>query len=65
MVENAMETMPSDELEALINTMKTEIPLVEMGDPNDIADGCLYLASDESKYVTGTELIIDGGFSCR
>ena len=65
MVENAMETMPSDELEALINTMKTEIPLVEMGDPNDIADGCLYLASDESKYVTGTELIIDGGFTCR
>ena len=43
MVENAMETMPSDELEALINTMKTEIPLVEMGDPNDIADGCCIL----------------------
>ena len=65
MVENAMETMPSDEVEALINTMKTEIPLGEMGDPNDIADGCLYLASDESKYVTGTELVIDGGFTCR
>ena len=42
-----------------------EIPLGEMGDPNDIADGCLYLASDESKYVTGTELVIDGGFTCR
>jgi NAD(P)-dependent dehydrogenase (short-subunit alcohol dehydrogenase family) len=32
-----------------------------MGEPDDIAYGVVYLASDESRYVTGTELIIDGG----
>ena len=32
-----------------------------MGMPDDIANGILYLASDESGYVTGSELIIDGG----
>ena len=65
MVDNAIETMPKHEVEALLKTMATEIPLGEMGDPKDIADGCLYLASDESKYVTGAELVIDGGFTCR
>ncbi|OGO31515.1 MAG: short-chain dehydrogenase [Chloroflexi bacterium RBG_16_56_11] len=37
------------------------IPLGRMGLPEDIANGILYLASDESSYVTGIELIIDGG----
>lgn len=36
-------------------------PLGEFGQPYDIAMGCLYLASDESRWVTGTELVIDGG----
>ncbi len=37
------------------------IPLGELGQAQDIADGVLYLASDMSKHVTGTELVIDGG----
>ncbi len=37
------------------------IPMGRMGMPEDIANGILYLASDESSYVTGSELIIDGG----
>jgi 3(or 17)beta-hydroxysteroid dehydrogenase len=37
------------------------IPLGVMGEPLDVAYAALYLASDESKYVTGTELTIDGG----
>lgn len=36
-------------------------PLGRLGKPNDIAYGALYLASDESAWVTGTELVIDGG----
>jgi NAD(P)-dependent dehydrogenase (short-subunit alcohol dehydrogenase family) len=32
-----------------------------LGQPQDIADGVLFLASDQSRYVNGTELVIDGG----
>ena len=37
------------------------VPLGRMGTPMDIAKGALFLASDDSDYITGTELIIDGG----
>ena len=42
-----------------------EIPLKTMGEPLDIANGCLFLASEESKYMTGSELVIDGGYTSR
>ncbi len=40
-------------------------PLGHVGDPIDIAYGILYLVSDESKFVTGSELVIDGGYTSR
>ncbi|AFZ32501.1 Cyclopentanol dehydrogenase [Gloeocapsa sp. PCC 7428] len=40
-------------------------PIGHMGDPDDIAYGILYLASDESKFVTGAELVIDGGYTAQ
>src|SRR5271165_309908 len=40
-------------------------PIGHVGEPDDIAYGILYLASDESKFVTGSELVIDGGYICR
>jgi len=39
-------------------------PIGHIGEPNDIAYGVLYLVSDEAKFVTGSELIIDGGYTC-
>lgn len=36
-----------------------------MGSAEDVANGCIYLLSDASKWVTGTNLIIDGGYSAR
>lgn len=50
-----------------VETGKAELgklhPVGHVGDPVDVAHGVLYLASDESKFVTGTELVIDGGFT--
>ena len=40
-------------------------PLGHMGEGDDIAWGCVYLASDEAKFVTGAELVIDGGYTAR
>lgn len=40
-------------------------PIGKIGEPDDVAYGVLYLASDESKFVTGTELIIDGGYTAQ
>ena len=40
-------------------------PLGHMGEPDDIAWGAVYLASDEAKFVTGSELVIDGGYTAR
>ena len=40
-------------------------PVGHLGTPDDIAYGVLYLASDESKFVTGSELVIDGGYTAR
>jgi NAD(P)-dependent dehydrogenase (short-subunit alcohol dehydrogenase family) len=39
------------------------VPMGEAGRPEDIADGVLYLASDASRHVTGSELVIDGGMT--
>lgn len=40
-----------------------QIPLGRVGEPDDVAWGAVYLVSDEAKFVTGTELYIDGGIS--
>lgn len=40
-------------------------PLGHMGEPDDIAWGVVYLASDEAKFITGSELVIDGGYTAR
>ena len=40
-------------------------PIGHIGEPDDVAYGVLYLASDESKFVTGSELVIDGGYTAQ
>ena len=41
------------------------IPMGRFGEPEEVAHGALYLASDESSYVTGSELVIDGGVTAQ
>ncbi len=43
--------------------LSRQIPLGRVGEPDDIAYGVLYLASDESRFMTGAELVLDGGIS--
>jgi len=45
----------------IIEIVSQGIPLGHMGEPIDVANAVLYLGSDESTYITGTELTIDGG----
>ena len=66
------EGMPGEALSATranapdLDALSTMIvPMGVKGLPEDIAEGVLYLASDASRYVTGTELVIDGGLSTR
>ena len=41
--------------------IKETVPLQRVADPIEIAYGALFLASDESSYMTGSEMVIDGG----
>jgi 3(or 17)beta-hydroxysteroid dehydrogenase len=66
MVEEGIGSMPEEVQQEMRERLARGIPLGgAMGEPLDIANGCLYLACDESKYVTGSELVIDGGYTCH
>ena len=58
-------TAASHALPEVHNLRISRTPLGRMGTPEDIAAGILYLASDESSFVTGSELVIDGGMTAR
>ena len=53
----------ADKLDNTEKRAERAVPLGYKAAPEDIANGILWLASDESRYVTGTELVIDGGRS--
>lgn len=53
------------DLEATRPVLDALHPLGGTGEPDDIAWGAVYLASDEAKWVTGSELVIDGGYTAR
>ncbi len=56
--------MPADQAERDA-MMKAMCPLGRIGEAIEIAYGALFLASDESSYITGSELVIDGGLTAR
>ena len=47
--------------EATVQTWRDAIPLKRGGTPEDIANACVFLASDMSSYITGQTLSVDGG----
>lgn len=58
-------TRPGSDRAALLAKLARQIPLGQVGDPDDVAYAALYLCSDEAKFVTGAELWIDGGISAQ
>ncbi|MBW2268741.1 MAG: glucose 1-dehydrogenase [Deltaproteobacteria bacterium] len=61
----AREAVPEDMRDQFAPLIAATVPLGRMGVSQDIAYGALYLASDESAYMTGSELVIDGGVTAR
>ena len=49
----------------MLEARSAQCPTGKMGDAWDVAYAALYLASDEAKYVTGAQLVVDGGLSCK
>ena len=49
-------------LEAGLEALAKQHPIGRVGKPEDIANGAIFLASEESSFITGTELVIDGGY---
>ena len=64
----AVETPMQDRWKSIPNAkknIKDFMPIKKISQPRGLAEGILFLLSDQSQYITGTELIIDGGITAR
>ena len=55
----------AEQISALVRTISDKSMLGRVGEPEDIAHAAVYLAADESSWVTGSSLMIDGGYTCQ
>src|SRR6266850_372873 len=53
------------DVEAMWRARDAQVPMGHMGEAWDVANAALFLASDESKYITGIELVVDGGVTLK
>jgi len=65
MVEHHLQRSGARDLDAARADLGRLHPLGHVGEPDDIAWGVVYLVSEESKFVTGSALVIDGGYTAR
>lgn len=54
---------PTGQAEAIVDGMVAQLPVGRIGQPEDVAAAALFLASDESSFMTGSEMFVDGGFA--
>lgn len=59
------ESMSEAEVLSFRNRLANEIPVKRRGKPEEVAGAVLFLASDDSAYMTGTEIVVDGGYACH
>lgn len=57
----ATQSVPADQHQHFVS----QVPLARMGQPQEIADVAAFLASDEASYITGTGIVVDGGYTTR
>jgi len=53
------------EVEEMIRLRNEACPMKRMGDAWDVAYAALFLVSDEARYITGANLVVDGGLPCK
>jgi NAD(P)-dependent dehydrogenase (short-subunit alcohol dehydrogenase family) len=51
--------------EEMVRIREAQCPMGKMGDGWDVAHAAVFLASDDAKYITGAELVVDGGLTCK
>jgi NAD(P)-dependent dehydrogenase (short-subunit alcohol dehydrogenase family) len=55
--------MEKEQLDSVAESIRSQIPVGRFGEPVEIAKAVVFLASDESSFTVGSELVIDGGMS--
>jgi NAD(P)-dependent dehydrogenase (short-subunit alcohol dehydrogenase family) len=65
MIRTAMQDVALKDNPEQYDTLTAGIPMKKMGDPVDIANCVLFLASEEARYITGAEFVVDGGMTAQ
>lgn len=63
LVQRLADRYAAGDFEGMVARRNAQVPMGRMGDAWDVAHATLFLASDEARYVTGTELVVDGGIT--
>ena len=64
-IQHYLRSLYGGDVQELIRQRGALVPMKRMGDAWDVAHAALFLASDEARYITGTQLVVDGGITCK